>query len=496
MFYCGEIVRHRDKEIEGTWYIKREASSGWYYIIKTETNEIGLWGHEDIVMTGNMKDFGKHPFKNYYLNKVLPQDLDTCNLSHRPVTWMQEMRKKDQDFRVKEEHDILFYHPNVDNENPNVIIIWPNDKAREKGKKGRQAIKPGKFFRMLLEDPEDTFVEHLVEKFKEDFLPESLEFRHTKDADGISEVYQTTRANQKAFETTEWEKRLSDSCMRYSTDHFGTPVHPTYAFGSGDFTLFYAVNERGFLAARCLAYFSGDGNYQLGPIYASSKDAIKFLRDNLPENVDNKESASWEGARILRITDGDGDFVGPFFDIADSLTDDGDFLVVDSKGKIEHSYSGVYSANNGCVCGYCYESVVEDDTIWVESEEQSVCDYCYELHFFRSDFDSEVYRDREEVTVLDQFGRELSYTERQAEMHAVYSTSAEQFYTEDAVVESYDGDYIPTNWLGDGWKICSEDGLAYPEEDTIEHEGKVYAKDNAPEESEYCRCNETERMAV
>jgi hypothetical protein len=238
-----------------------------------------------------------------------------------------------------------------------------------------------------------------------------------------------------------------------------------------------------------LSFYDGE-TYQLGPVYANSQPAIDFLKSNLPENCTSVRGGNWEGAKLLKFEDGDR-FIGPYLDMGSNLTESGKYLIVDYWGDIEHGHEGYYG-NNGPCCDHCEEH--NGETEYVESVGYHVCEGCRDYDFFVSDYDGEYYRDTDCVEVHINQYRAERWTESQANCYAIYSDDFGEWLKDDVAKETSTGEYIPIWWIGKDWFICSEDGLAYPEDEIIEHDGKFYAKENAPEDSEYYRFNSTEDM--
>jgi hypothetical protein len=125
-------------------------------------------------------------------------------------------------------------------------------------------------------------------------------------------------------------------------DYFETEVHPVEAFNTGDWGIFWAEDDKGLIAARCLYYKNGDKK-ELGPIYATSQEAIDAVKREITKHdCSQVNRGNWEGARILKIEE-DGAFVGPYFDCHSTLREEGKYLILDRRGEIEHDHMGKYN---------------------------------------------------------------------------------------------------------------------------------------------------------
>ncbi|HHE3507093.1 TPA: hypothetical protein ACPDKD_000385 [Pasteurella multocida] len=78
-----------------------------------------------------------------------------------------------------------------------------------------------------------------------------------------------------------------------------------------------------------------------------------------------------EGGKLNIIYSEYGDIVAPYVDPHNSLSNDGDYLIIDADGdyEIEHNRGILQSKNQGCYCEHCGEyhyGVDEDDYIYVD----------------------------------------------------------------------------------------------------------------------------------
>ncbi len=179
-----------------------------------------------------------------------------------------------------------------------------------------------------------------------------------------------------------------ESCMSHAPDDYSGPCHPTRVYGAGDLAVAYLERESS-IAARCISWpekkifgrVYGDGG-----IWAAQ---LKELLSNMGYHH-SCDASEWHGARLLRIeTDSDG-FVAPYLDIPGSLSDDGEYLIIDLRG--EHNAdneSGTTENTNDRNCDECHERYNdESEGGYIESHDQHLCDSCYcDLSFYCEDCD-------------------------------------------------------------------------------------------------------------
>jgi hypothetical protein len=322
----------------------------------------------------------------------------------------------------------------------------------------------------------DVEIEKLVDEFKIHFSPVEVTIHETKDPDKIAEVYTMERSPDRNFYTTSYHKRLCDSCMRHNFDYL--EYHPTYAFGSGDFTVFYALDGQGKLSGRVTVYTERD-KPQSGPIYATNEKAIEVLTRKIHEiGATEAGHGDWEGAKILALKDGDR-FYGPYLDQGESLEEDGKFLVISDGGGIQHHHEGHYIS--GDLCGWCHE--YRGSVTYLESVGMDVCECCRENGFFTCDYDGEEYPDSRMVSVYLEHGYE-SWAEENAKEHATVCYHDGEYWVNDYVEELANGEYVSKKYIGDYFNYCTIDGELYDNDDMTEVDGKWYNTINLEEQQE------------
>lgn len=420
-------------------------------------------------------DVGKNPFKKFYELGITVEDLPQHTYKNRLVEFIKSVcnEENNPNFHILP-NTLYFLWPNIDTENKGFIYVWPNADARMKGAKGRQAVKPGKALRILFPKATDVEIEWWVNQIKDNFFSEEVfTFHQGKNAEDFLKAYTGERANDRFFHTTCKNKRMSDSCMRYPRNHFSTKTHPVEAYATGDWTIFWTENKYGEICSRCIAYES-EGKYELGPIYSTSRQAINAMEGELGKlNTTEVGEGNWEEARIHMIQEG-GKYVGPYFDNALTMREDGEYFVIDSSGSIEHGSEGYIGA--GDMCNLCGDYNL--DVVYYENIDRYACRCCFEYDTFLSDHSGERFLLSGVTEVLTE-RRTEEWDESEAESYAIYSEKLDGYIEDGFSLETYDEDYIPKNWVATGdWFICAVSRLAYPIDEGVQTEDGMVAKEN------------------
>lgn len=285
------------------------------------------------------------------------------------------------------------------------ISYYPNKNAREKGQKVLSS--PGKVFRKINPFLTDVELEKLVEKFKEQYFPEDFDVVVGYDSESFVAAYQNSsiqRAKDRNFDTSGYEKRLADSCMRNSSDFSNLEYHPCHIFGSGDWLVIYTQTKNGKIGGRCVVFTKYKGGMAPGPIYATSQQSIDLIKNKFKELSGEVYNAckqrSWDGAKVLHLMDG-SDLIAPYLDKGDGfhLKSNGDLIITESLpcNASGGSYDGVQEWSDFCsscgeetvwrdeLCHECFhENHVECVITGVMIEEGSTVD------IYRVNFDGEV----------------------------------------------------------------------------------------------------------
>lgn len=367
---------------------------------------------------------------------------------------------------------VTLFWPNVDPEVPGHIVMWPNEKAREKGRAGRITIRIGRGLKKMFPCLTDKEVAYIVDAFNVGFSPREFVVKTTKDAEQIGKVFKSPSAKYENPYTTSARKNLAQSCMRYSFEC--EKYHPAEAYGSGDFTLFYSEEiqggkSTGKIGARCVVYTKPE-KWICAPVYGVSEQAMDQILDYIAgENPDVKfydYSSNWTGARLLKIKREKDCIIVPYVDvepqIARDIEDDDDYVVIGSPGNYHLSHTCGYSYRENTKSCCCCDEIVRDDDIYNGDNGGIYCEQCYYDNHFSCECCGDFYpdEDRQDVRVGRYSEGWCSHCVR---VHAVETHTGEIWVsrltleTVDGVIisedELEDGDFFVSDWDGEVYSI-------------------------------------------
>lgn len=283
----------------------------------------------------------------------------------------------------------------------------------------RTTSKVGKFIRKIAPYYNDKQIENLVDGILEAYkIPNyTSHVGHTRE--DFAKVYTMRPESGRSIGNY---KCINASCMR---DKFGGREHPCSVYGSGDFKIYYLLNEDGRIAARSIVC-TKDNVY--GPIYVSSKFAGKELEKVLEEKgfIDWDEAHNpWDEARLLKISCDDG-WLAPYIDVCQSVEESDNFFFI-SYDNSEYNFcntSGYVRRN--CKCSVCDRTVNNYDLIMYDGA--GYCDSCINHCDFTNEYTTE-------EVVKVQYGRSYyhyhTYCMSAAQEHAVYDEKADKWYTKE-----------------------------------------------------------------
>lgn len=252
----------------------------------------------------------------------------------------------------------------------------------EKREKNIQTVcKAGRFLKKYFGD---VFTEPEIQKMALEWhnLHAPQELHITQDSDEIEKVYRGAYLG---------------SCMHFKNNDFEGHCHPARVYGGNlDLGIAY-IGSAEKVDGRCLVWpsrkiyypkFYGDYHRLEGAlIHAGFKPA---------------EEEDFHGARLLRILNQNagGSYVMPYVDVCESFNDAGDYLVLDDAGDYGcRNTNGldkdVYSCDN------CGNRATEDELYFVRHTLESVCEHCYNNHYFCCEITDEIYPDSERAETED-----------------------------------------------------------------------------------------------
>lgn len=195
----------------------------------------------------------------------------------------------------------------------------------------------------------------------------AVDFIENNDADGWLEVYRSENIN---------------SCMQ------GEDAVRIYAHDKSELRLAHVKAGDKYIA-RCIVRDDPDGEmtgwlrvYPDPNGYAEGRYLLDYLKVNGYPNQTNLD-----GALLRYINDGSG-IVCPYLDYGNGGDQTVSVVLRDGKqyleaggGELDATLTGGYANDNMCDCAICGDRMDEDDSNWIEYDDQRVCDYCRDEHY-------------------------------------------------------------------------------------------------------------------
>jgi hypothetical protein len=379
--------------------------------------------------------------------------------------------------------DVVYtYWPSLDITDTNVVWAWLDTKGREKGREGRQPIKPGKLFKRMCPYMTDQEIAILVDQFKEVFQPRKFTVIESYEAESFRHAYSHKIAEARNIETTGYYKHISSSCMRHNFEQL--PNHPTEAYASGEFSIVYATDSKGFIGGRSVVWHNpGSGKSYFAPIYGACSDSINSIEDYVKgKGYIEADGGDWNSAKLKAIPF-KGGYIAPYLDISPRSLDeyDSDYLVICRYGSIDAScYSGLLGADI-CTCENCERDVAPEDS-YSDDNGNRYCESCWDELFTYCHYSDETVRLDHTVTVNTRVGEE-TWADWNARAYATYISRLNEWYEDGLVYTDVDGNSFTTDELEEGdWFMCDRSEGFYPNDCRCETvAGESIAKDNLPD---------------
>lgn len=374
------------------------------------------------------------------------------------------------------------------------ISLFQNRKDYERGR--RTELKVGRAVRMLYPEYSDKEVHMWVDKINERFTPRTYTLHTGKLPNDFVHAYvheQSWYANPR---NTASRKCLADSCMRYDfVSDDGFMYHPVEAYASGDFMIVWCEDTEGRIASRSVVAVHGD-KWVAGPVYGVCEKSLDMIEDYIRDNggylfIDGK---SWTGARVVKLEEGHGRYIGPYFDRSENLRDDGDVFVVDNNGAIgTGDHQGYFEYDNRPLCSCC-EYPVEEYNLYHNEDGEAYCESCYHECYSYCEEDYVEILAEDAVTVYTKGG--FGFTEMR--VHNDYAIRCE--YTDEDwhindILEDYYGDPVSPRYARDHLETCESSGKLCSPEDmvkvSVDNDVQMWHKDELSELHEYDESTET-----
>jgi len=350
---------------------------------------------------------------------------------------------------------------------PDQIALYPDRATFERGENKKMRTKPGRAIRRILPFLTDKEVDQMVDEFRNQIAidPSSYVFKSGETQEDFVHAYSHEQAPTANLDTTPNHKSLANSCMRHEFD--GQSVHPCAVYASGDFTIHWAENKYGRIAARCIVRNS---NKKAGPIYAVNQIVVDLMQERLDDlGVTFARNGDWNGAELLLIEE-NGGYVGPYIDIgpqALAVSSDGSSLVISDRGWIDASdYDGIlHSDGRSEQCSHCEEYYHDEDMAGRTEDHDQICDDCAYNHYTRCDCTSLWISDCEIETVhLIRYGTETteSWGPNAIRCYATWIPHREEYWHDSDVIYDVHTTPITSADIDEGAWVMNDDGEYVP----------------------------------
>ncbi|WP_187971141.1 hypothetical protein [Aquibium microcysteis] len=320
-------------------------------------------------------------------------------------------------------------------------------------------IKPGRYLRKYFADilSEDD-IQRLGIAWQAATMPPELHV--TQDADEIEAVYRG---------------RYNGSCMHFGSGDWGGGCHPARVYAGPDLGIAY-IGERNSAAARCLVWPEKKLYY---PKWYGDYHRLELALGLAGWKAGSE--CDFEGARIRRFYDADGDFFTvPYCDTHDGAEDDGRYLRLTDDGPIclrQTNGTSVEHPQARYSCDECGGRVGEDDIHYVESTERDICGDCLRRNYTFCDLTRAYHRDENFVDSAGGLDISLEAVER----GLAYLCEGSELYYSDRVarVEMANGETWSSAWFTRHGGVCAYDGENYPQDELEDvGDGRMVASDN------------------
>lgn len=182
------------------------------------------------------------------------------------------------------------------------------------------------------------------------FFPELGDYNITSAARSFAEAFDKSHVLKLATTPEEIVRVYvngPNSCMSGGRSAYHCHGHPTEVYASGDLAVAYITDPgSGKPTARAVVW---PEKKQYVRIYGDSNRLLAALRD------EGYQQGTLEGARLVKeLQDEDNKhYKMPFLDGCGLARDDGEFLVIDSKGYITCTGTEGYARDESVNCGHC-----------------------------------------------------------------------------------------------------------------------------------------------
>ena len=343
------------------------------------------------------------------------------------------------------------------------IALYLNQRDLDRGR--CTSMKVGRAFKHMFQNMSDAQVARLHDLWLDETRPRTFTLKVGRSIKDFSFAYTADRVVSRNLASTRADyKSLAMSCMHGEevlADYDGErlPMSPASVYASGDFEIAYLVeqnSEENKVAGRVIYSIGSkdeDGHVVEdkinAPVYAACEQSGQMLRDHL-SSIDchsSSDLSEWSGLRLLKIEAAHHDnYIAPYLDGDVACELGRKHIILDTFGSIALS-STEGLLHDGVYCIICDVHISEDEAFY--SDDGPMCDCCYHENYgiCSESGDSHPIDDLIEVNYEfagNRFCHKIVHLD-----YARYCECVEQWWFEDDVTISDDGDFVPTHRIDD-----------------------------------------------
>ena len=386
--------------------------------------------------------------------------------------------------------------PNVEPKSAGFMVLWPDQKGRNKGREGRIMVRSGKGIRRMFPCLSDKEIEILNDAYRHEFSVRELTLKSGQSRANFAHAYHSPMGKLENPDTTSARKNLGNSCMRYNfTDTRQLRFQPTEAYGSGDFTIYWTEDAKGLICSRCVVLTAKE-TPRAAPIYGVCEKSLDMIQTALEANgteLYNSRHSNWEGGRLLRFDHCEGEYIAPYLDVMpQSLSEDAHddkYLIIDNGGDINaSSYQGILYGSN-CRCNSCDDNLNQNDAMGLDGE--TYCQDCYYERVTSCEYCGDD-TDNDDIRSVNTMNGEENWCEHCNRNHTELTDSGEVWHDEYVMTtahgvtisqEEYDDEHFTSDW----------DNQIYPHSEMADfHDGSIVGLSEVSDNPDYFYCNDSE----
>lgn len=387
--------------------------------------------------------------------------------------------------------------PNHDPKSAGFLVLWLDQKGRDRGRDGRITLRSGKGLRKMFPCLTDKEIENLNDEYRHEFSVKELTIHSGQTRADFVRAKHSPIGKLENPDTSSGRKFLGNSCMRY--DFIETrklSMQPTEAYASGDFTVYWTEDTSGKICSNVIVYDGSENDPVAAPIYGVCEKSIDTLQELLSEKgielYTHFNGKRWTGARLLRFDNCDGEYVGPYLDVqpqALSETGCGKYLVVDPNGSISGTtYQGLLYGN-GQSCHICDDAICRGNEYHYNNE--TYCSDCYHDRIRQCNYCGDDTETDDCTTVQTECSDYEEYCEYCTNQHTIVISNGEIWLESDTRVTA-NGDTISIDDYNASYFTSDWDGQIYPDHNLAPLEnGDVVSVTEAANHGNYYYCDDT-----